>query len=85
MKKKSLTTQEFEKRAHLIEIKRIKNLQRMEVEERIGKKLPVKNKKWKRKKPSLVFNSQQYKKRLMSSKKYKYSGEDYNKLFFPSS
>lgn len=57
----------------------------MEVEERIGKKLPVKNKKWKRKKPSLVFNSQQYKKRLMSSKKYKDSREDYNKLFFPSS
>jgi len=43
----------------------------MEIEERIGKKLPVKNKKWKRKKPSLVFNSKKLKKKLISSKKYK--------------
>lgn len=57
----------------------------MEIEERIGKKLPVKNKKWKRKKPSLVFNSQQYKKKLMTSKKYKSEQNNYNQLFFPSS
>lgn len=57
----------------------------MNIEERIGKKLPVKNKKWKRKKPSLVFNSQQYKKKLMTSKKYKAEENNYNQLFFPSS
>jgi hypothetical protein len=57
----------------------------MEVEERIGKKLPVKNKKWKRKKPSLVFNSQEYKKKLTNSKKIKDSGKNYDQLFFSSS